>query len=92
MVHLESLLSTLKAPLPLLESIRGQMEVMEKLVRFGMINFRLFQAVVFLLSKAAATTGGSVSRRLFSPICCGGHERISCSRGYPRYLEIQCFK
>ena len=36
----------MKAPLPLLESIRGQMVAMEKLVRFGRINFRLFQAVV----------------------------------------------
>ena len=45
-VHLESLLSATKAPLPLLESIRGQMVAMEKLVRFGRINFLLFQAVV----------------------------------------------
>ena len=51
-VHLESLLSTLRAPLPLLESIRGQMVAMEKLVRFGRINFRLFQAVVSSALKA----------------------------------------
>ena len=36
----------LRAPLPLLESVRGQMVAMEKVVRFGRINFRAFQAAV----------------------------------------------
>ena len=43
---MESLLLTLRAPLPLFESVRWQMVAMENLVRFGRINFWLFQAVV----------------------------------------------
>ena len=41
-----SIAETLRAPLPLLESVRGQMVAMEKVVRFGRINFRAFQAAV----------------------------------------------
>ena len=43
---LNTIRRTLRAPLPLLESLRGQMVAMEKLVRHGRINFRVFQAVV----------------------------------------------
>ena len=41
-----TLAATMRAPLPLLESLRGQMVSMEKLVRHGRINFRVFQRVV----------------------------------------------
>ena len=44
--HLKLLIKTQRAPLAHLESIRGKLCSMEKVVPFGRINFRFFQALV----------------------------------------------
>ena len=56
---------TMRAPLPLLESVRGQMVAMEKLVRHGRINFRVFQAAV-----TRALQSGRNNRWVKLPLTC----------------------
>ena len=62
LTHVRTLLSTGKAPLPLLESLRGQMVSMEKFIPLARINFRRFQSLV-----TAALQEGRNSRWLRLP-------------------------
>ena len=62
---LTTLRRTMRAPLPLLESVRGQMVAMEKLIRHGRINFRVFQAVV-----TKALQAGRNNRWVKLPLAC----------------------